>query len=163
MTQTVKLPWFKVDSTGWLIGSIRHDMDAAQRGVWIDLLALASECRERNGKLTFAPGKPMPIDYIASYLRIPVDLLQSTIDICTRDKNKNDNHKRIEILDDGTIMIANYAQYQGANVSNLQRYIAEDARERELRERKTARALTKKFPEEVQDAMIEVENAKSRT
>jgi len=104
--------WFKVETEGWLQGSIRMDLSPEQRGVWIDLLALASDTRVRDGTLRFAPGKPMPREWIANTLRITVELLNSTLDACTNDKNKEDEKHRIEIWDDGTIELSNFAKYQ---------------------------------------------------
>lgn len=108
----MKYTWFKVDTMGWLKGSIRDDLTPEQRSVWIDLIALASDCRERNGRLQFAPGKPMPHKYIADILRISEELLDTTLLACQCDKNKIDGKGRIEILPDGTIELTNFGFYQ---------------------------------------------------
>lgn len=108
----MKYSWFKVDTMGWLKGSIRDDLTLEQRSVWIDLIALASDCRDRNGRLQFAPGKPMPRKYIADILRISEELLNATVEACLQDKNKANGRGRIDILQDGTIELTNFAHYQ---------------------------------------------------
>ena len=77
----------KIDTQGWLKGSIRVDMTAAQRGVFADLIALASDTRLRDGTLRFAYDKPMSRQYIADTLRISLEELNSCIDVCVHDRN----------------------------------------------------------------------------
>ena len=142
--------WFKVDAAGWIRGSIRLDLTPEQRGVWIDLIALASECRMRDGTLRFAENKPMSRDYISSVLGIPRTLLDSTINVCSSDKNKDDDNNRITLWDDGTIELTNFKRYQAVPASKS-KALREDGRERELRERKQARKLAEQYPDEVID------------
>lgn len=143
--------WFKVDTDGWLQGSIRLDLTPEQRGVWIDLLALASSTRLRDGTLRFAPDKPMPREWIANNLRISLEALNSTIEACQHDKNKEDGKNRIEVWKDGTIELTNFARYQ--SVPPDKNRPIEDARARELRERRMVRQLTKQYPDEAQDSL----------
>ena len=143
--------WFKIDTDGWLQGSIRIDLTPEQRGIWIDLLALASNTRLRDGTLRFAPDKPMPRDWIANNLRIPLESLNSTITACQLDKNKEDGRSRIEVWDDGTIEITNFARYQAIPPEKTRP--REDSRARELRERHLTRQLAKQYPDEAQDAL----------
>lgn len=106
------MDWFKVDSTGWLRGSIRADMNREQRSIWIDLLAFANECKLRDGTFRFAPGKPMPREYIAQSIGVPLPLLNEVIAICQADKNINNPKHRVEVWDDGTVAITNWERYQ---------------------------------------------------
>lgn len=106
------MDWFKVYSKGWLQGSIRQQLTVEQRSVWIDLIALASETKFRDGTLRHGLDVPMPREYIASVLQIPLELLNATIEVCQHDRNFKDGKHRIEIWDDGTIELANFADYQ---------------------------------------------------
>lgn len=103
--------WFKVHSRGWLTGTIRDNMTIEERSVWTDLLAMASESRVR-GVICRAEGVPYTREYMASFLGVPVDLLNSTITKCMADKNAQDEQHRIEIDATGCIHIANWGKYQ---------------------------------------------------
>jgi len=114
----------KIDTGGWLDGSIRMDLTPAERGVWMDLISLASETRERDGTLNFAPGKPMSKEYIANRLRIPLDLLESTIKACKKDSNKENNGvQRIMEYPDGTLYLPNYMHYQAVPRNRSKAYL----------------------------------------
>jgi hypothetical protein len=104
--------WFKVYSDGWLEGSIREQMNSAQRGVWADLLALANRLRERNGYLRYAPGLPLTREEMAGIFKVNLELLNETIKICLNDVNTENNHHRLEQLEDGTLHITNFEIYQ---------------------------------------------------
>jgi len=143
--------WFKLNSKGWLEGSIRVTMTSEQRGVWIDLLSLANESRLRDGTLRYAENLPMDRAWIASKLQISLDLLNTTIEVCRHDKNRDGDRHRIEIWEDGTIELTNFAQYQAVPPEKSRP--REDARARELRERRTVRQLAKQYPDEAQDSL----------
>ena len=106
-------PWFKVYSAGVLRGSMVEDMDFAQQGIWWRFLAFVSELRERDGICRFAEGKPMPREFIANQTGVPLDLLNEVIEIACRDKNRLDDKHRIEIWEDGTIVVTNWDRFQG--------------------------------------------------
>jgi len=138
--------WFKVDTAGWLEGSIRADLDMEQRGIWIDILALASRSRLRDGTLRFAEGKPMAREYIAATLQIPLEKLNKTIEICSEDKNAYDDKHRLEIWGDGTIQITNWERYQAVPLDKKR--LPADDREQELAARRSAIKGAYKFPDE---------------
>lgn len=144
MPRSHSFAWFKLDSKGWLDGSIRIQMTPDQRSVWADLLALANECRLRDGTLRFAEGLPMDRQWIADRLKISIELLNETIDVCVNDKNRNDNKHRIEIWNDGTIQIVNWEQYQ--EVPAERKALTE--RERELIDRTKLNKLGAMYPRE---------------
>ena len=144
-------PWFKVDTAGWLEGSIRVDLTAEQRSVWIDLLALASRLKLRDGTIRYSVDKPMPRGQIAAILNIPQDLLDSTIDICVLDTNKDNDQHRIEIWPDGTIQIVNWEKYQSTPVGKSR----DDATSRVYKEKRNTRHATVRYPDEALDALVE--------
>jgi hypothetical protein len=99
----------------------------------------------RDGTLRHAIGLPMSRSDIASQLHITENLLNETIDVCTKDQNINDSHHRIEIWGDGTIQITNWNEYQ--SVPEDKRKLT-DPREIELSQRLQTRKLSEKFPTE---------------
>lgn len=102
---------FFINSKGWLTGSIRQQLNSAERGVWADLLAMANESRFR-GTICRAKGIPYQREYLAAYLEIPITLLNSTIEKCSKDENADDPNTRIMFDDTGCIVIANWDKYQ---------------------------------------------------
>lgn len=117
--------WYKMYSRGWLTGSIRAQLTPAERGVWADLLAMANESRVR-GVICRAKGIPYTREYIANFLEIPIDLLNSTIDKCVKDENADDPTTRIMFDTDGCIVISNWEKYQ-SKPSNKDKLIQEQS------------------------------------
>ena len=114
--------YFRLYSKGWLEGSIRQQLTIEERSVFADLLAFANECRER-GVIARAPGIPFPRQYLADRFGVPLELLNSTIEKCSQDGNDLKRHSksghRIEVLPDGTLVITNWAEYQGVKETQL--------------------------------------------
>jgi len=147
------MPWLKVDTSGWLKGSIRKQLTPAQRGVWMDILAMAGDCRLRDGTLRHAEGIPMDRDYIAGVLRIPIELLNETINACQKDKNRADSKSRIAIWDDGTIQISNWERYQSTPLGKEAKKPL-DAMERDKLGKFDAYRKGKEFPEEAMQGIL---------
>lgn len=145
------MDWFKVYSKGWLTGSIREQLTAEERSVWIDLLAMASESRVR-GVVCRARGVPYTREYLANYLGVPLDVLNTTIEKCQQDCNSTGDGKRLEIDKDGCIVIGNWERYQ--RVPGDKKAYLEDAKEREYRERRQTRKLATQYPDEVMDKVL---------
>lgn len=95
--------WIKLFVTGWLHGSVRWQLDAAERGCLADLFCMAGECNH-DGKICDNDGRPFPLQYIANHLNIDIDLLQRTLDKCNSEGRIRD--------DDGVLTVANWAKYQ---------------------------------------------------
>jgi len=98
-----KRSWIKLFIGGWLHGSIRWQLEPAERGTWADLIALAGECG-MEGKISDNDGRPLPREYIAGQLNIPQTLLDTTIAKCKHEGRIED--------DDGVIIISNWKAYQ---------------------------------------------------
>jgi hypothetical protein len=135
--------WFKLYTHGWLRGSIRIQLTDRERSVWLDLLAMAAESKIR-GTVCAGPGVAYTREYLAETLRVSLDILNSTIDKCSRDKNKDDNNYRLAIDEHGCLVINNFDYYQGAVGDRVR----ESPKERELRERRQLSQLMRKYPEE---------------
>lgn len=102
---------FFINSKHWLTGSIRIQLTPAERSVWADLLALANESRVR-GVVCRTSGIPYSREYLATFLCIDIELLNSTIAKCVQDENADDPNTRIQIDEDGCIVIVNWDKYQ---------------------------------------------------
>lgn len=72
--KTKKKGWFKVCPEKWLFGSTREEMTPAERGVWIDFLALAY-MNDPPGQIDFFTERRL-----ANKLNITTKLLRSTIE-----------------------------------------------------------------------------------
>lgn len=88
----------------WLEGSIRKDLDSAGRGVWADILSLASISR-RVGFLERSQGIPYTDEELANKFQIPLELLKHTIVVCVQEG-------RLTRDDTGTLFITNWNKYQ---------------------------------------------------
>lgn len=102
---TNRFDWCKVWHDPWLHGSIRWTMTTAERGVWIDLLALASDSPVR-GVICSSKNKGVPVEALARLLFNSVEDMQSAIAKCTADG-------RIQTDEYGCIHICNWERYQG--------------------------------------------------
>lgn len=103
MRGSTRRAWVKLFVTGWLHGSVRWQLDAAERGTFADLIAWAGECG-REGEICDNDGRAFPPDFIANQLHIPLELLQTTITKCEKEG-------RIKV-EGGVILITNWKAYQ---------------------------------------------------
>jgi hypothetical protein len=103
---------FRIWAESWLRGSVRHDLTAEQRCVFIGLMALASAVGSRDGMLHIVAGMPLTRKFIAHSLNVPLQLVNSTIEACQKNKNYDNDRHRIEVWPDGTIELTNFAKYQ---------------------------------------------------
>lgn len=96
--------WRKSWSYDNIFGSSRFDFDAAQRGVWNDLLDLADISRVKRGLISPAEGQAYTHAYIAGILNVPLELLNATIALCI---------KKERVIENGSgIGIVNWNKYQ---------------------------------------------------
>lgn len=98
------MEWHKINSYRWLTGSIRQDLTSEERGVWADLLAMASLSR-RRGYVERSEGIGFGRKFIASFLAVPIELLNSTISKCV-------SEGRIQKHDGGVLFITHFEEYQ---------------------------------------------------
>lgn len=96
--------WVKLHCSPWIDGSIRRDLEPAERSVWADLLAMSGLSR-REGYIERSPGIPFTYKELCDRLLISQDLLNSTIEKCIKEG-------RIRIDEYNTIVITHYEQYQ---------------------------------------------------
>ena len=86
-----------------LRGSIRLELDTAERGIWYDLLLFAGACR-KPGQISANPVMPYPHDFIAGTLKIPLEFFEATL-------IKLEEQGRIHENETG-IHIVNWDKYQ---------------------------------------------------
>uniref|UniRef100_A0A6H2A1V3 Uncharacterized protein n=1 Tax=viral metagenome TaxID=1070528 RepID=A0A6H2A1V3_9ZZZZ len=80
-------------------------MTSEERGVWVDIIALAGEIGQ-DGKICDNDGRPLPRDFIANQLNIKQILLDRVIAKCGHEG-------RISGTDPGeTLQLANWSRYQ---------------------------------------------------
>lgn len=97
--------FIKLDVHGNLFGSLRYDLSPAEYSIWDRLLLLAKICKE-EGVISSTEWKPDGI--VALFNLAPyggLDLYKTTIDKLV----KTD---RIQILNDGSLLIVNWHKYQ---------------------------------------------------
>lgn len=101
--QPERKPFFKFFSREWLEGTIRFQCSEAERGIFVDLLALANESRNR-GVIQASADTPYPLTWLAAKLNTTGDFLEQ----CLR---KFAEQGRIVQQPDG-IHIVNFNYYQ---------------------------------------------------
>jgi hypothetical protein len=102
--------WFKAWHVGILRGSL-SDTDDSTQLIWIKMLAITSETRKRDGRLEFSKGRPMPPEYLASYMNTTMEKFIKALKKFVTDIDEN-GIPRITIEQDGTIVINKWFYYQ---------------------------------------------------
>jgi hypothetical protein len=103
------MPFFKAYSEGILRGSLAYANETTQL-IWIKLLAIANETRERDGYLRYSEGHPYSKDYIAEMCHVPISKLNKALDEFFKDTRNN--IPRIVIANDGSFKLSNFIKYQ---------------------------------------------------
>ncbi len=103
------MPFFKAYSEGILRGSL-SDSDYRIQLIWIKLLAMANETRDRDGYLRYKKGSPYTNKYIATVCHVTIDDLEIALREFKNDIR--DGTPRICYADDRSIFISNFKKYQ---------------------------------------------------
>jgi len=122
---TTSRKWYKVFPKPWLHGSIRWQLDAAERGTWADLLAWAAECNH-GGLISDNDGRALPRSFIANQLNIEQTLLDRTIAKC-----KAEGRIKVEPEEGAEAIVI--------TISNWNAYQSEYERQKPYREQKKQR------------------------
>jgi len=101
--------WLKLNSRGILRGSLSSSDNVTQL-VWIKLLAMANETRDRDGYLRFKEGSPYTLGYIATTCGVSQNELEIAIDDFMDDVR--DGVPRVEYAPDGSLKLNNWRYYQ---------------------------------------------------
>lgn len=120
-------PWLKLWAIECLEGSIRYQLDAAERGTWYDMLALA-RVSGQDGAISDRDGRAYPHSFIANRLNITLELLEATLQKC---------------LDEGRVT----EDEGGIHITNWKVYQSEYERQKPYRDRKKAEENPDKYIE----------------
>lgn len=144
------MDWIKLYASKVLRGTMASEPLEFQ-AIWFRLMCLANEVDYRDGTLRFPPNIPMTRAYIATYTQIPLDLLNEAIEYYKQEVNEDPNSPhyrvaRMQELDGGILFLTNFKECQA--VPEEKKKHIEDARERELRERRNMRLYNDRYPDE---------------
>jgi len=95
--------WIKLWVMESLEGSIRYQLEAAERCVWYDLLLFSATC-DPPGKIADRDGRPYPRKFLAGRLNITEELFNQAL-------KKSVDEGRITD-DDGVLVITHWERYQ---------------------------------------------------
>lgn len=96
--------WIPLYVDKWIFGSTRHELDPAERSVWIDLLTIAAK---DDGFIRANVDTPYPETQLAGMLVVPIDLLHRTIEKCL-----TPTIGKLILLENGTLYVVNWKEYQ---------------------------------------------------
>lgn len=100
--------WFPWWPDKWIFGSIRIECTPAERGIWVDLLSLASK---DNGHIRANEETPYPIQQLSGMLIVPEEELKDAIEKFIELKDKEGKGK-LTRTKTGTLYVTNWDKYQ---------------------------------------------------
>ena len=87
-----------------LFGTLRHDLDSSQRGIWNDLLDMGKISRVQPGLIAPSKDASYPHEWLAAFLNVTSEQLESAL------KKLKETER---IAEDGHgIVILNWSKYQ---------------------------------------------------
>lgn len=89
--------WVKLWTNDWLSGSLRFDMTPIQRSIFLDLIALANESRDR-GFIRANPNRPYPHSWIASKLNVSLEEFEEALAVCIAQDRVIENSDGIQVV-----------------------------------------------------------------
>jgi hypothetical protein len=148
------MKWLKLDSTGILRGSL-SDSEMVTQLIWIKLLCMANETRDRDGYLRYSVGHPYSMEYIAQVCNVTMNQLEIAIDDFMEDIR--DGHQRIEFSPDGSIKLNNWLQYQNKPEKDTPTRLVKSAEQIEAITKKCVRHM----PEIATEELIKISEEKA--
>jgi len=103
MGRTGKRTWIKLHTHGMLHGSVSYQLSEAEQAIWVKLLCLAGECN-RDGQISDNDGRPYPHLFISHEIHTTLELLETTLHMCTQEGRITE--------DESGIHITNWSVYQ---------------------------------------------------
>ena len=94
--------WFPWWPDKWIFGSIRIEFSPAERGIWVDMLSLASK---DDGHIRANEETPYPIQQLAGMLIIPEDILIGAIKNFIK-------YEKLTRMENGTLYVTKWEKYQ---------------------------------------------------
>jgi len=105
------MDWFRAYSSGILRGSLSDASDEIQI-IWIKILAMESETKNRDGCLRFCEGKPYTDEYIATICLKPVQAIKYAIAAFEKDIDRKTKLPRVSREVDGSLRLNKWLIYQ---------------------------------------------------
>ncbi len=103
MRGETKMSWVKLHISNMLNGSVRYQLEPAERATWVDLLCFAGLGNE-PGIISDNDNRPYPHSFLANRFNIPLELLESTLKKCQAEGRIKE--------DKAGIHITNWKEYQ---------------------------------------------------
>jgi len=125
--------WFPWWPDKWIFGSIRIEFSPAERGIWVDMLSLASK---DNGHIRANEETPYPIQQLAGMLIIPEDILIEAIENFIK-------YEKLTRMENGTLYVTKWEKYQFTD-RYIRKINAEMAEKKEGSSDKTEQCSVKK-------------------
>jgi hypothetical protein len=100
--------WFPWWPDKWIFGSIRIECTPAERGIWVDLLSLASK---DDGHIRANENTPYPLQQLAGMLIIPEEELGAAIKKFLK-KPRGEEKGKLTKLKTGTLYVTEWEKYQ---------------------------------------------------
>ncbi len=113
--------WFPWWPDKWIFGSIRIECTPEERGIWVDLLSLASK---DDGHIRANEEIPYPIEQLSGMLMIPQEMLRDAIEKFINLKDKEGKGK-LTRTKEGTLYVTKWEEYQ---LSRTAKFYAEKGR-----------------------------------
>ena len=113
--------WFPWWPDKWIFGSIRIECTPEERGIWVDLLSLASK---DDGHIRANEEIPYPIEQLSGMLMIPQEMLSNAIEKFINLKDK-DGKGKLTRTKAGTLYVTKWEEYQ---LSRTAKFYAEKGR-----------------------------------
>lgn len=101
MKKRITRSWIPFWGDKWLFGSMRQEFNAAERGIWWDLMAMAMK---DEGHIRANEDFAYPIEQLAGFFLVPKDELQKAIDKFVKVKKLMRDNK-------GILYITNWKKY----------------------------------------------------
>lgn len=81
-----------------LFGTLRHELDSGQRGVWNDLLDFAKLSRVRPGLIAPKEKTAYKHEWLAAFLNVPLELFEDALKVLKSTDRIKEDGSGIEIL-----------------------------------------------------------------
>lgn len=100
----MKRTWIKLYAHQWLFGTLRDELEPAERSIWADFLAMAGDSNW-EGQISFTKTMGYTDFQISGLLKVPLQTLKSA-------KEKMIKHGKITVTEDNVIEICKWFIYQ---------------------------------------------------
>lgn len=140
------MDWIRLHSKGILRGSLATSDDTTQL-IWVKLLAMANETKDRDGILRYKKDRPYSLEFIATTCNTTLEALKKALAIYSEDIR--DGIPRIRYDPDGSLVLCNWGHYQ----SNPSKKQPDKKPKTEEQLKVITRQMTNQFPDEARNVL----------